>query len=94
LTAENPENVNNLSVCLAENYQKYTQLPFTYEIINPDHASYHIFRDIHPDTPAVLIEIGKLSTNRDLIANQSSSIVEGITAGIICFVENTAGNSK
>jgi len=94
LTAENPEKVNNLSVCLAENYQKYTQLPFTYEIINPDHASYHIFRDIHRDTPAVLIEIGKLSTNRDLIANRSSSIVEGITAGIICFVENTAGNNE
>ena len=94
LTAENPEKVNNLSVCLAENYQKYTQLPFTYEIINPDHTSYHIFRDIHPDTPAVLIEIGKLSTNRDLIANRSSSIVEGITAGIICFVENTSGNNE
>ena len=94
LTAENPEKVNNLAVCLAENYQKYTQLPFTYEIINPDHASYHIFRDIHRDTPAVLIEIGKLSTNRDLIANRSSSIVEGITAGIICFVENTAGNNE
>lgn len=94
LTAENPEEVNNLAVCLAENYQKYTQLSFTYEIINPDHTSYHIFRDIHPDTPAVLIEIGKLSTDRDLIANRSSSITEGITAGIICFVENTPGNNE
>ena len=94
LTAQNPEEVNNLAVCLAENYQKYTQLPFTYEIINPDHASYHIFRDIHPNTPAVLIEIGKLSTDRDLIANRSSSITEGIAAGIICFIENTPGNNE
>jgi len=94
LTAKNPDEVNDLAVCLAENYQNYTQLPFTYEIINPDHASYHIFRDIHPDTPAVLIKIGKLSTDRDLIANRSSSIVEGITAGITCFFENTSGDIK
>jgi len=94
VTAKDPEEVNNLAVCLAENYQKYTQLSFSYEMINPDHASYHIFRDIHPDTPAVLIEVGKLSTDRELIANRSSSITEGITAGIICFVENTAGINK
>lgn len=91
LTAENPEEVNNLAVCLAENYQNFTHLPFTYEIINPDHSSYHIFRDIHPNTPAILIEIGALSTDQDLITNQSNSIVEGIAAGITCYVENASG---
>ncbi len=91
LTAENPEEVNNLAVCLAENYRNFTHLPFTYEIINPDHSSYHIFRDIHPNTPAILIEIGALSTDQDLITNQSNSIVEGIAAGITCYVENASG---
>ena len=94
LTAENPEKVNDLAVCLAENYQNYTQLPFTYEIINPDHSSYHVFRDIHPNTPAILIEIGALSTDQDLITNQSNSIAEGIAAGVTCFVENASGNNE
>jgi len=94
LTAENPEVINQLAVCLAENYQESTHLPFSYEVINPDHSSYHIFRDVHPDTPAVLIEIGMLSTDRNLIENKTTSIVDGITAGIECFLESTAGNSK
>jgi N-acetylmuramoyl-L-alanine amidase len=94
LTAKNPEEVNNLAVCLAENYQNYTQLPFSYEIINPDHSSYHIFRDIHPNTPAVLIEIGALSTDRDLITNRSNSIAEGIAAGITCYIEKASGNNE
>jgi N-acetylmuramoyl-L-alanine amidase len=92
LTAENPEKANDLAVCLAETYRNHTQLPFTYEIINPDHSSYHIFRDIHPNTPAVLIEIGALSTDRDLIINRSNSIAEGIAAGITCYIENASGN--
>jgi len=94
LTAENPEKTNDLAVCLAENYQNYTQLPFTYETINPDHPSYHIFRDLHPNTPAVLIEIGALSTDRDLITNRSNSIAEGIAAGITCYIENASGNNE
>ncbi|MDO9547184.1 MAG: N-acetylmuramoyl-L-alanine amidase [Pelolinea sp.] len=94
LTAENPDMVNELAVCLAENYQESTRLLFTYEVINPDHPSYHIFRDIHPNTPAVLIEIGMLSTDRDLIENRPTSIVEGITAGIECFLESNASNTK
>ena len=94
LTAENPEKVNDLAVCLAENYQNYTHLPFTYEIINPDHSSYHIFRDLHPNTPAILIEIGTLSTDRDLITNRSNSIAEGIAAGITCYIENASENNE
>jgi N-acetylmuramoyl-L-alanine amidase len=94
LTEENPDMVNVLAVCLAENYQESTRLPFTYKVINPDQPSYHIFRDIHPNTPAVLIEIGMLSTDRDLIENRSTSIVDGITAGIECFLESTASNPK
>ena len=94
LTAANPDTVNRLAVCLAESYQESTQLPFSYEVINPDHPSYHIFRDIHVDTPAILIEIGKLSTDRDLIEKNTTSIVDGITGGIECFLESAAGNTQ
>jgi len=94
LTAEDNDNVNNLAVCLAENYQSNTRLPFSYEIIHPDHPSYHIFRDIHASTPVVLIEIGAMSTDRNVIIGQSNTVVEGIAAGIQCFIDSDAGQSE
>jgi len=94
LTSENNDNVNNLAICLAENYQSSTRLPFSYEVIHPDHPSYHIFRDIHASTPAVLIEIGAMSTDRNVIISQSNSVVEGIAAGIQCFIDGNAGQSE
>ena len=94
LTAGNPDLINAFAICLAENYQTYTNLPFTYEVINPDHSSFHIFRDINPNTPAALIEIGALSTDRDLITNRSNTVAEGISAGIVCFIEKSSGMKK
>ena len=86
LTAKQPEQTDNLAICLAEQYQKTTKLPFSYEVINPDHPSYHIFRDIHPDTPAVMIEVGSLSTDRNIIISQTESVSDGIVAGILCVL--------
>ncbi len=88
LTVQNPDVVNRLTVCLSEAYQEHTRLPFRYEVINPDHFSYHIFRDIHPQTPAVLIEVGSLNTDRDVIVGRADSAANGITSGILCFMEN------
>jgi len=90
LTAQNPDEVNHLAVCLGQAYQEHTHLPFQYEVINPDHFSYHIFRDIHADTPAVFIEVGSLYTDREVVARQADSAANGIASGIMCFIENQA----
>lgn len=93
LTAENLEQVNNLSVCLAEIYQEQTGLPFSYDVIDPDHASYHIFRDVSSRTPAIRFEIGTLSTDHDLIFNQSGKVVQALVDGITCYLnQSQAGN--
>jgi N-acetylmuramoyl-L-alanine amidase len=87
LTAANPDTTNTLAVCLAEAYQEKIKLPFTYEIINPDHHAYHIFRDIDKSTPAVLIEIGSLYADRQLITSHSNRVAEAIMSGLMCFLE-------
>jgi len=87
LTAANPDITNQLAVCLAEAYQKKTKLPFTYEVINPDHPAYHIFRDIDTVTPAILIEIGSLNADRQLITSRANLVAEAITDGLLCFLE-------
>jgi len=86
LTAQNLDVVNRLAVCVSEEYQKTTNLAFQYEVVNPDHPSYHIFRDIHPETPAVRFEIGSLKSDRELVMGQPDLVAEGITFGILCFL--------
>jgi N-acetylmuramoyl-L-alanine amidase len=87
LTAKDPEIIDKLATCIAQEYQKATKLPFTYEVINPDQESYHIFRDINANTPAVLLELGSLKTDRQIITGKSDSVAEGIVSGIMCFLK-------
>ena len=90
LTVENLNAVDTLSTCLAASYQQSTGLPYYFEVVDIDHPSYHIFRDISADTPAVRFEIGALSTNSDLIFKDSGAIVKGISDGLACYLEASA----
>ncbi len=94
LTAQIPDKVNQLAVCLSEQYQKATKLPFAYEVLNPDHPSYHIFRDIYAETPAVMIEVGSLKTDRSLIVGQAGTVSDGIVAGILCYLNGQTDTEK
>ena len=85
-SAQNPDQVDQLATCLAQEYQQATQLPFTYEVINAEDASYHIFRDISVNTPAVRLEMGSLKTDRRILLDQPDQAAEGIVAGIQCFL--------
>lgn len=91
LTTQNPDAVNALAICVSEAYQKKTSLPFSYEVLNPDHPSYHIFRDIDSQSPAIMIETGSLKTDRTILTNQIELVAEGIASGILCFLEQTNG---
>jgi len=83
-----------LAVCLSEEYQKSTGLPFAYEVLNPDHPSFHIFRDIHAETPAVMIEVGSLKTDRSIVVSQAGKVTDGIVAGIICYLDSQIDTEK
>ena len=85
-SAQNPDQVDQLATCLAQEYQKATGLPFTYEVINAEDASYHIFRDISVNMPAVRLEMGSLKTDRAILLDQPDQAAEGIVAGIQCFL--------
>ncbi len=87
LTVENLDAINDLSLCLVDTYQAQTGLPYAYEVINPEHPSYHIFRDIAQTTPAVRFEIGALSTDSGIIFNDAGAVVQGIADGIICYLD-------
>ncbi len=52
-----------------------------------DMTDYHAFREIHPQTPAAILELGFMLADRDLLTNQAERLAQGIVQGVLCFVE-------
>lgn len=82
-----PEKSNNLAACLAEKYANSTGLTFTYQIIPPDQPLSALFRQVDPTTPTVMIKIGALGADRDLLTKQTQKVAAGISAGLLCYIE-------
>jgi N-acetylmuramoyl-L-alanine amidase len=52
-----------------------------------DMTDYHTFREIHPLTPAAIIELGFLLADRPILTEHQIDLAQGITSGILCFLE-------
>jgi len=77
-----------LTNCLIDRYGHITGLPFHYNSITPDMTDYHTFNEIHTSTPAAIIETGFLNLDRDFLTQHTDVVAQGITAGILCFINN------
>jgi N-acetylmuramoyl-L-alanine amidase len=75
-----------LATCLWDRYEAATGLPRHPETITRDMTRYHAFREISIRTPAAIIEIGFLGTDRELLTKSSERVAAGIVAGIQCFL--------
>lgn len=75
-----------LSVCLENEYQAATRLPFHANTITDDMRNYHAFREIVAGVPATIIETGFMNRDRELLTTDSDVPVSGITNGIVCFL--------
>lgn len=74
--------------CLENAYQQVTGLPYSEETITIDMTNYHAFYDIAEGTPAVIIETGFMQMDRELLTTNSDIPAEGISRGILCFMNN------
>ena len=52
-----------------------------------DMTDYHNFREIHPQTPAAIIELGFMLADRPLLTEQPDLMAQAIINGILCFIE-------
>lgn len=75
-----------LDTCVIENYGSLTGLPFRPDNITDNMRYYHAFRKIARTTPATILELGFLSYDRDLLANQQDKLALGIVNGLLCFL--------
>lgn len=77
-----------LTACLTDRYQKLTGLFFHANSITPDMTQYHAFSEIDPNTITAIIETGFLYLDRNILTKRTDVVAEGVTQGILCFVNN------
>lgn len=77
---------SGLSICVEQAYQAETQLPYHANTITPHMTDYHAFREIAPGTPAIIIETGFMNLDRETIHDNPEQPANGITNGILCYL--------
>ena len=76
-----------LLACLKSRYQQATNLPW-HNSVTRDMTEYHAFDEIDPSTPAAIIETGFLNLDYDILTKHTDTVAEGVTNGILCFLQN------
>jgi len=72
--------------CVAQYYGQYTGLTRR-DGVTVDMTDYHTFREIHPLTPASILELGFLLADRAILTEKQTEMAQGITDGILCFLQ-------
>jgi N-acetylmuramoyl-L-alanine amidase len=83
-----PDRTQRLVDCIADRYGRATGLRFQYGSITRDMTDYHTFREVHSQTPAVIIETGFLNLDRDFLTQNPDKAAIGIVDGLLCYLYN------
>ncbi len=75
-----------LADCLWDRYEAATGLDRHYATITKDMTNYHTFREISLDTPAAIIELGFLKTDREILIDHPERASAGVVNGVLCFL--------
>lgn len=82
-----PDISDRLVACIDLNYEAATGLTENVDTITENMTEYHAFRRIDAQTPAVILELGFLGGDNDLLANQQDLLAKGVADGLLCFLD-------
>lgn len=82
-----PEVEDEFVACMNEEYSAATGLTIHTGSITHDMTAYHAFRRVSQTTPAVIIELGFLYHDHDLLTERQGVVTEGLYRGLMCFLE-------
>ncbi len=82
-----PQLSARLTGCLRQRYAQATGLKL-HSSITADMSSYHAFDEIDQNTTAAIIEVGFLNLDRDILTQGVDKVAQGVTDGILCFINN------
>lgn len=77
-----------LRECIALNYAANIPLERSYNETE-DMINNHAWRKIHPLTPGVILEMGFMLADKEILTTQHDLLAHAITMGILCYIENT-----
>jgi N-acetylmuramoyl-L-alanine amidase len=83
----NPEASDRLVACVSQRYQAATGLQFHRNTVTYDMQEYHAFREINPDTPGAIIELGFLYLDHTLLTRKKDLVARALADGLLCFLE-------
>lgn len=75
-----------LTICMEDAYRRATQMEYHANTITPDMADYHAFRKLAPGTQSLIIEVGFMNLDREMLTTNADVPAQGITDGILCFL--------
>jgi N-acetylmuramoyl-L-alanine amidase len=81
-----PAKEDQLLNCLKRHYQERSGLAFHEGSITPNMTHYHVFYAVAPETPGVIIELGFMLADRDILVNHQDWLAQGIVEGVLCFL--------
>jgi N-acetylmuramoyl-L-alanine amidase len=88
LSNQYPERASRLTACIKDRYASATGLSYHSTTITNDMSSYHAFDEIDENTNAVIIEVGFLNLDRQILTKGQEQIAQGITDGVLCYIRN------
>ena len=88
LSNQYPERATRLTACIKDRYTKATGLEYHPSTVTNDMSSYHAFDEIDSNTNAVIIEVGFLNLDRQILTKGQDRIASGISDGVLCYIRN------
>lgn len=82
---------SQLSICVEDAYRQATQMQYHANTITLDMTDYQAFRQIAVGTPAIILEVGFLNLDRQLLTTQPDLVAGAITTGIFCYIDQVRG---
>ncbi len=78
---------SKLSNCIEQSYGLATDLPYHPNSITTHMTNYHAFSRLGIGTPAIIIEVGFLNLDQEILTSTDDVIIEGLTKGIFCHLD-------
>jgi N-acetylmuramoyl-L-alanine amidase len=88
MASPNRERAARLTACLRSRYGQITGQPLHSTSVTNDMTSYHAFGEISETTTAAIIETGFLNLDRQFLIDHPDLAAQGISSGILCFINN------
>ena len=86
IAASERTNSASLFTCMDDAYRTATNMFYHANTITEHMTDYHVFRKLPAGVPAIIIEVGFMNLDREMLTTNVHIPAEGVTNGILCYL--------